>query len=140
MERKSWVVGVVVIGLGLVLNACSSKKPEISSSVQEDTALLQVLDGMKRSFLPIFCQDGTFFRECYSVTPTECEAEGIKAMDDCLNPMKMEIAQKIKQNASAEEGRVMGEKAGSCSAIKLKERLQAKWINSEKCNDPTQWQ
>lgn len=140
MKRASWVVGAVIV-LGFALNACSSKKPETSSpSVQEDPAVLQVLDGMKRSFLPLFCQDGTFFRECYSVSPTECEAEAGKAMDDCLNPMKMEIAQKIKQNASAAEGKVMGEKAGSCSAIKFKERLQAKWINSEKCNDPTQWQ
>ena len=100
----------------------------------------QVVDGMKKSFLPIFCADGSFFRECYSLGATECETEATKVIDACLNPMREEIALKVSQNASAEEGRVMGEKAGACSAEKLKANLQSRWTNSEKCNDPAQWQ
>jgi hypothetical protein len=94
------------------------------------------MKGMKTALPTAFCKDGMYFRECFQVTQEVCEKTALSATRVCLESMKDDIPEALKQ---PEDGQLWGTKVGACAGNGYEATLVAKRIKSDKCNDAAAW-
>lgn len=92
---------------------------------------------MKNVLPAALCREGSYFMSCFKVDLAACLKAANSATQSCLSQYESQIPATLIQ---PKDGREWGSKIGSCSGsvydvIQVKQK-----INSDKCNDPAQWQ
>ena len=90
-----------------------------------------------RSILPAHtCQEGQYFRECFSGTPQQCNETMSSLVDACVEQYKDQIPETIKM---PDDGRRWGQVLGSCAGGQYDVARKSDRIDSPKCNNPRAW-
>lgn len=90
-----------------------------------------------RTALPIaFCKPDQYFRQCFNVTQAECEQTALSATRVCLDDLKSQIPEVLKQPG---DGAHWGAKVGQCAGSGYEVALSGKRVQSVKCDDPSAW-
>jgi hypothetical protein len=90
-----------------------------------------------RQILPAaFCQDGSYFRDCFTLTPDACNAAANRAAEACIRQFSAQIPARLRQ---PDDGGVWGQKIGSCAGSLFEVNSMAAKRNSAVCNDPAAW-
>ncbi len=84
-----------------------------------------------------FCKEGTFFRQCFTISAAECEATAAAHYTPCVSTHRAALP----LIRSAESGQQGGEIIGSCVGVAFHSELEqkGKFISSAKCNDADAW-
>ncbi len=95
------------------------------------------LDQMRALLPKELCKQGTFFRECFTITEAECMQVSREEFEPCV---KNNLA-KLPRIRDASTGQQGGEILGRCVGIGFQTRLDkiGRFTNTPKCNDPSQW-
>jgi hypothetical protein len=89
--------------------------------------------GQMRAALPsAFCSAEQIFRQCYSVSESQCKMVAADATDACLKQFERRIPATLKQPV---DGRYWGEQVGMCAGNAYGVTLFKQKINSAKCRD-----
>lgn len=89
--------------------------------------------GQMRAALPAaFCSTEQIFRQCYSVSESQCKVAATDATDACLKQFEGRIPAILKQPS---DGRYWGEQVGMCAGNAYGVTLVKQKINSPKCNN-----
>ncbi|MCB1865529.1 MAG: hypothetical protein KDG50_08855 [Chromatiales bacterium] len=93
--------------------------------------------GMQDLLPRVFCEDGSYFRSCFSITADACHAKASATTETCLKQVAPKLPDELRQ---PEDGRTWGQQVGRCAGGNFERELLPKRLNSPKCNDPSQWQ
>ena len=107
-----------------------------SSAASQEIAKKQWINGMSTVLPTKMCQSGQYFRECFSVPQTECEEVAHSATRICLKDKGEEMPSSLKQ---PNDGSHWGWIIGVCAGTGYEITLQEKRIDSDRCNNPTNW-
>jgi len=83
-----------------------------------------------------FCESKQYFRQCFSITATQCEETALSVTRICLNKYKSDLPDVLVQ---PKDGTHWGSIVGRCAGETYETVLIKKRINSQKCNDPGNW-
>jgi hypothetical protein len=83
-----------------------------------------------------FCQEGQYFRECFSVTARECEEMALSSTRICLDKWSEQIPMQLQQ---PQDGTRWGNQVGSCAGQTYEAALQEKRLSNARCNNPANW-
>lgn len=83
-----------------------------------------------------FCKPKSFFRQCYSVTATECELVAASATRICLNKNKNAIPNTLEQ---PKDGTHWGTIVGKCAGEAYSNSFSTKYIKNIKCSNVNNW-
>lgn len=104
---------------------------------QESTISRQAwINGMQDKLPAAFCQEKQYFRQCFTVTETECLRVASNATTVCLGSKQKEIPDELVQ---PKDGSHWGGIVGECAGNAYEAALLEKRINSDKCNDVNNW-
>jgi len=90
-----------------------------------------------RQVLPAaFCQEGTYFRSCFTQSPDACHAAANRATAACLTQFDPQIPAQLRQPA---DGQAWGQKLGQCAGTLFEVSAKKNRVNSAICNNPAAW-
>jgi hypothetical protein len=128
MKRKGVYRTLYILLAALGVGATASAE----TAVPKDTWVKSM-----RDFLPAaLCRDGWYFRSCFELTASECHAGATTATAACLQQYDTQIPQELQQ---PDDGRLWGDRVGTCAGTLLEASFRAKRISTAKCNDPSAW-
>jgi hypothetical protein len=94
------------------------------------------IKGMTTALPDHFCKAEQYFRQCFTVTQSECEKVALSTTKECLAKNKDKIPARLRQ---PEDGTRWGSVVGACAGEAYEIALQKKLINSSRCKDPNNW-
>ena len=92
---------------------------------------------MKTALPAAFCNSSMYFRQCFKVTAEECEETAASATRICLKENDHNIPNALIQ---PKDGTHWGTVIGTCAGEAYDISLMKRKINSDKCNDASNWQ
>jgi len=95
------------------------------------------VNAMTTALPAAFCNSSQYFRQCFSVTPQECEETAASVTRICLNNNNDKIPPKLQQS---KDGAHWGTIIGACAGEAYEVALIKKRIKNTKCNNPSNWQ
>jgi len=107
-----------------------------ASSYAAEVKKADWVEGMKTVVPTMFCAPAMYFRQCFSVSATECEETSASATRVCLDKHKSEIPEILVQ---PKDGSRLGMIIGQCAGTAYEISLKKKRISNAKCNDPNNW-
>ncbi|WP_028021673.1 hypothetical protein [Enterovibrio calviensis] len=94
------------------------------------------VNAMKTALPTAFCAPQQYFRQCFDVTPVQCEETAASATRVCLSNYQDSLPETFVQpNDGAHWGTIVGTCAGEAYIATLPE----KYLESEKCDNPDNW-
>jgi len=111
--------------LATVLLAAGAEATEVSKA--------EWMKAMSTALPAHFCQPTQYFRQCFSVTQSECEQAALSATRVCLEKHKSEIPEVLVQ---PRDGARLGTIVGSCSGATYESNLIKKRISNASCANP----
>jgi hypothetical protein len=94
------------------------------------------LDGMQNKLPAAFCEEKQYFRQCFTVTETECLKVASNATRMCLGSKQDNIPDVLVQ---PKDGAHWGGIVGECAGNAYETAIIQKRINSDRCNDANNW-
>lgn len=90
-----------------------------------------------RQILPAaFCQEGTYFRSCFTQPLDACHAAANRATAACLTQFDPQIPVQMRQPV---DGQAWGQKVGQCAGTLFEVSAKKNRVNSAICNNPAAW-
>ncbi len=87
--------------------------------------------------LPVaFCQSGSFYRQCFSVTAARCEEVAMSAARICLSKHKNEIPDSLRQ---PRDGEHWGNIVGNCTGTAYALTLSKEFSTADRCTNINSW-
>ena len=94
------------------------------------------IGGMETAIPTMFCASSQYFRQCFSVSPEECEETSASAARVCLSRYRDQIPEVLNQ---PQDGQRLGQLVGQCAGSTYEIALAKKRTSTPKCNDPANW-
>ncbi len=82
------------------------------------------------------CQDGSWFRSCFTSSAAQCHDTATTATASCLRQYEKQIPATLVQ---PRDGTKWGQKVGECAGTLFEQQRKNQRVNSEACNDVTRW-
>ena len=121
-------IKIVLLGVLLIFLVTTANAGEVSKEVW--------MDGMSTGLPTMTCQSKQFYMQCFEVTQIECEETALSATRICLEKYKEKIPIVLNQEDGGNWGTIIGRCAGEAYGM----AVHKKKIDSEKCNNPANWQ
>ena len=122
----------VFILVGISLCAAPLLRAEPGMTVPKE----DFIAGMQNALPTALCTDQSYFRNCFRVSPKECEATALSATRVCIENLKDKMPAELKQ---PEGGQQWGKEIGMCVGKTYVVTLASKMIESKKCSNPAAW-
>ncbi len=119
---------IFVLIFVITISACAHYSEEVKKDIW--------MNKMSNTLPTVFCLSGQFFRECFEVSPVECEQSAYSAVRACLQSYKNQIPRVLIQ---PRDGGHWGKIIDDCTVDAYQKALQKKRISNTKCDDPNNW-
>ena len=94
-------------------------------------------DYMSDAMPQTFCQDGSYYRSCFSIDEQHCTSVAQQVVRQCLSSLASEIPDQL---SMPQDGKKWGEEVGECAGNAYERELAEGYKkDSVKCNDPSAW-
>ena len=91
---------------------------------------------MAQRLPPELCKSGTFFRECFHVSESDCSANATRTTKSCLAEHHEAMPQIFQQ---PHDGRAWGTTIGECAGRAYELSYLSRKKPDPRCNDPANW-
>jgi hypothetical protein len=121
---------IAAVGLALLLGASGSALAQPMPRSQWAAKMREVMPGA-------FCQEGSYFRACFSQSAAACRAAAADAMDACLRQYDAQMPESFRTPG---DGGRWGRVVGACAGTRFEASRRSVKIGGAKCSDPKAWQ
>ncbi|HEY8280486.1 MAG TPA: hypothetical protein VIH99_12730 [Bdellovibrionota bacterium] len=113
----------------LMPSAFADKTPTVAKA--------KFVDEFKKKLPVSFCDEKTYFRQCYSSAADSCKTASALATMECTAAVEKEIPAQLQQPA---DGQTWGKKIGTCAGEKVALAMAKEAKGTADCKDLAKWQ